>query len=460
MVRKRSPRSLVWSLSWLAGCILAMAGLPAAWSQTVGPAGPLDQQPPPPSPSDTVTGMVSMDVKDRSLRDVVEFIRDKSGGVNIVLDETIDERVTVTLKDVPWREALEIVVEKANCLVIEKGPKLLKVEKPPRITFAVSDAQYLLTFIVMLGIGLVISHLTSRLHAQLQASQQQERRTAELFRMTRQLSELSGSEFLVRTAGRQVEELFDGEVVVFLQEPNGELALRFGEETSVARQPVNTIVAQWVTQNGKLAGAGTDTLPNATALFVPLVGSQRTVGALGVRPHQESRFLDPEQRRLLGAGDEMDDDLGIHGRLEDRSLALQTIAQQLGVHQVAVVRHRQAAASVLDDQRLRVLQVRRSGGRVAVVADRRMPLQTADDVLAKDVGDEAGAPVRHQDLAVGGDNARRLLPPVLERAQAEVREVGSLGVAVNADHAALLVRTIVELGGRDGLGGFAHGLTR
>ncbi len=170
---------------------------------------------------------------------------------------------------------------------------------PPRLTFAISDSEYVITFAVMLGIGLLISELTSRLKSQLQASQQQERRTAQLYRMTRQLSELSGTEFLLRTAGRQLEEIFDAEVVLYLTELSGSLALRIGEKTTVAGQPVNAIVAQWVTQNGKVAGAGTDTLPNATALFVPLVGSQRTVGALGVRPKESNRFFDPDQRRLL-----------------------------------------------------------------------------------------------------------------------------------------------------------------
>ncbi|MEX2091794.1 MAG: sensor histidine kinase KdpD [Pirellulales bacterium] len=170
---------------------------------------------------------------------------------------------------------------------------------PPRLTFAIGDSEYVITFAVMLGIGLLISELTSRLKAQLQASQQQERRTAQLYRMTRQLSELSGTEFLLRTAGRQLEEIFDAEVVLYLTEPAGSFALRIGENTTVAGQPVNAIVAQWVTQNGKVAGVGTDTLPNATALFVPLVGSQRTVGALGVRPKESNRFLEPEQRRLL-----------------------------------------------------------------------------------------------------------------------------------------------------------------
>jgi two-component system sensor histidine kinase KdpD len=54
-----------------------------------------------------------------------------------------------------------------------------------------------------------------------------------------------------------------------------------------------------VATNGRVAGAGTDTLPNATALFVPLAGSQEVVGALGVCPKDPARFFDPDQVRLL-----------------------------------------------------------------------------------------------------------------------------------------------------------------
>lgn len=170
---------------------------------------------------------------------------------------------------------------------------------PPYWTFAVGDTQYLITFAVMLGIGLAISELTSRLKSQLQASRQQERRTAQLYLLTRQLSELTGTEFLLRTAGRQLEDIFAAEIAIFLTEPAGRTMLRSGEQTSIAREGVNQVVAEWVAQNSKVAGAGTDTLPNATAYFVPLVGSQRTVGALGVRTIDATTLLDPEQRRLL-----------------------------------------------------------------------------------------------------------------------------------------------------------------
>lgn len=49
----------------------------------------------------------------------------------------------------------------------------------------------------------------------------------------------------------------------------------------------------------QIAGAGTDTLPNATAFFVPLIGSQQCIGAIGVKANEPDRFANPDQRRLL-----------------------------------------------------------------------------------------------------------------------------------------------------------------
>jgi two-component system, OmpR family, sensor histidine kinase KdpD len=170
---------------------------------------------------------------------------------------------------------------------------------PPYLTFSVNDAQYLITFAVMLVIGLFVSVLTVRVQERLRASQRQERRTGALYRLTKQLSEVVGTVFLMQIAGRQLREIFGGEIVIFVRSPGEPVELRFGQTSEIAKQPVNAIVAQWVADHDQIAGPGTDTLPNATALFVPLTGSQRTVGALGVRPDDPQRFLDPEERRLL-----------------------------------------------------------------------------------------------------------------------------------------------------------------
>jgi two-component system sensor histidine kinase KdpD len=171
----------------------------------------------------------------------------------------------------------------------------------PYNTFAVSDTRYVITFGVMLGIGLLISAMAARQRERLHASQVQEQRTSRLLRMTRQLSEVSGADFLLQVAGRQLREFFGGESVVFLREAEGNLTLRMGSQTSLAAEPMNATVATWVANHGRLAGLQTDTFPSATALFVPLIGSQRTIGALGVRPTDLGLFQNPEQRRLVEA---------------------------------------------------------------------------------------------------------------------------------------------------------------
>ncbi len=171
----------------------------------------------------------------------------------------------------------------------------------PYYSFSVYDAQYLITFAVMLGIGLLISTLTAIMRGRLIASQIQERRTAALYRLTRQLSEVVGAEFLLQTAGRQLTDIFKGEIALYLRDAKGNFEMRFGENTSIAKTPVNRVVAEWVAGHDRIAGLGTDTLPNATALFVPLIGSQRTVGVMGVKADSAEALQQPDQRRLLEA---------------------------------------------------------------------------------------------------------------------------------------------------------------
>jgi type IV pilus assembly protein PilQ len=83
---------------------------------------------------------VSFDVKDRDLSEIVDFIR-KRADVNIVLAPTIQEKVTLTLKDVDWRQALDLVAERAGCVVVHVAPNLIRIEKPPRVHFAFQNVE-------------------------------------------------------------------------------------------------------------------------------------------------------------------------------------------------------------------------------------------------------------------------------------------------------------------------------
>lgn len=85
-------------------------------------------------------GEVTFDVVERPLRDVIAFIQEKTD-VNIVLAREAEEiPVTVKLKNLPWREALEVVAERAGAQVDERSANLIRVEKPPRVTFDFDNA--------------------------------------------------------------------------------------------------------------------------------------------------------------------------------------------------------------------------------------------------------------------------------------------------------------------------------
>ncbi len=121
-------------------------------------------------------------------------------------------------------------------------------------------------------------------------------------------------------------------------------------------------------------------------------------------------------------------------------LADQLVAQLAGVHQVAVVPDRDLPVGAIDQKRLRVLELALAGGRVAGVADGEVAGQRTERLLAECVGDLAHRARDAQLVAVGRGNAGALLAPVLQRVQAEIREVGRLRMAENAEDTALVFK--------------------
>lgn len=78
---------------------------------------------------------ITLEVSDRPLQDVLEHIRNKVG-VSIVTPPGTEGQVSIKLRNIPWRDALELVAENAGCIVLEESHLLYKVEKPPRITMS------------------------------------------------------------------------------------------------------------------------------------------------------------------------------------------------------------------------------------------------------------------------------------------------------------------------------------
>ncbi len=172
---------------------------------------------------------------------------------------------------------------------------------PPHLTFAVSDTQYVVTFTVMLVVGLLISSLAVQVRDQAQAALQREQRTQALYAMSRELAALRSPEEVAGVAARHVGELFRGPATVLLPGPDGALASVPVGDASLAAEPRERAVAEWAFEHGHPSGLGTDTLPGASALFLPLRGGQGLVGVLGLRAHESLRPLSRGHWDLLEA---------------------------------------------------------------------------------------------------------------------------------------------------------------
>lgn len=168
---------------------------------------------------------------------------------------------------------------------------------PPRLSFAVSDVQYLLTFAVMLGVGLFIAHLTAGLKFQATVAMHREERVRAVYEMARDLSGALMPEQIVEICGRFLRAAFEAKAAIVLVDAEGRLSapLSCGDDAPM----VDHGVAQWAFDHAQEAGQGTDTLPGGPVLYLPLKAPMRTRGVLALEIPKGRRALIPEQRRLL-----------------------------------------------------------------------------------------------------------------------------------------------------------------
>jgi len=163
----------------------------------------------------------------------------------------------------------------------------------PHLTLAVRDSEYLVTFAVMLMVSLVISTLTTRIKRQAKAARVRERHTASLYAMSRELANSRGTEALIQIAAQHIGDIFDARVSVLLADREGRLQTGSGSDAN------EMAVAQWVYERGQIAGHGTETLPGARGIYLPLRGSEHAIGVMGLYLNDVQRLQSPDQRYLL-----------------------------------------------------------------------------------------------------------------------------------------------------------------
>lgn len=170
---------------------------------------------------------------------------------------------------------------------------------PPRLTFAVSDTQYLLTFASLFVVALVISTMASQARDQAEAARRRAAQTSTLYALSRELASAVGLEAIMQAVITHVGETFDREVAIFL--PEGERLVARAVSAGFGLDEDKQAVAVWAFQHGQPAGRGTDTLSAADARYLPLQTARGVVGVLALKLARSGLNSTPEQRRMMEA---------------------------------------------------------------------------------------------------------------------------------------------------------------
>ena len=168
---------------------------------------------------------------------------------------------------------------------------------PPRFSFSVSDAQYVFTFAVMLVVGLITAKLTTGLTYQAKVANRREQRVKSLYEMSRDLSGALLPEQVAEISQHFVEIEFKAKSTLLLANDDNQLSQIAIDKKSDLQSDLS--IAQWAFDNAKQAGNGTDSLPGAPLLYIPLKAPMRTRGILVLDSPSSTRLKSPEQRRLL-----------------------------------------------------------------------------------------------------------------------------------------------------------------
>ncbi|WP_137175105.1 DUF4118 domain-containing protein [Massilia sp. HP4] len=175
---------------------------------------------------------------------------------------------------------------------------------PPRFDFAVTDVQYLLTFGVMLAVGLISGHLAAGLRFQARAASERERRVRALYEFARELSGVLAASQVVESSRAVIQNAFGARATLLVPDAEGRLGMAPADDGGPAEPlpaKVDQGVAQWAFDHAQPAGLGTDTLPASPLFYLPLVAPMRTRGVLAIEPEAGRWVLVPEQRRQLDA---------------------------------------------------------------------------------------------------------------------------------------------------------------
>ena len=171
---------------------------------------------------------------------------------------------------------------------------------PPLYTFTIADPENVAALFFFGVTAVIASNLTARVRAQAIVARQRARTTEELYQFSRKLASAANLDDLLWATVHQIALMLKVRVVILLPE-DGRVAVRAGFPPEDMLDAADLAAAKWSWEKNRTAGRGSDTLPGAKRLFMPMNTGRGAVGVVGIDSDEPGPILTPDQHRLLDA---------------------------------------------------------------------------------------------------------------------------------------------------------------
>jgi two-component system sensor histidine kinase KdpD len=171
---------------------------------------------------------------------------------------------------------------------------------PPIFTFTITDPTNVAAFVFFTIVAIVVSHVAARGRTQAVAARERVRSVESLYAFSRKLAGVGTLDDVLWTTAYQIALMLNVHVVLLLPE-EGSIAVKAGYPPEDTLDPADLAAAKWAWEHNRSAGRGSDTLPGAKRLFLPMRTGRGPIGMVGIDSERPGPLLTPDQRRLLDA---------------------------------------------------------------------------------------------------------------------------------------------------------------
>ena len=171
---------------------------------------------------------------------------------------------------------------------------------PPIYTFTITDPTNVAAFFFFIVMAVIVSNVAARVRTQAVAAMARARTTESLYAFSRKLAGAGTLDDVLWASAYQAALMLKVRVVLLLPE-NGSIAVKAGYPPEDMLDAADLAAAKWAWESDRPAGRGSDTLPGAKRLFLPMHTGRGAIGVVGIDSDKPGPLLTPDQRRLLDA---------------------------------------------------------------------------------------------------------------------------------------------------------------